>query len=830
MPVPVPVFNQAPSRPTARCVRPDRLRVAAYLMAAGLGALACGGAALAQTNYPEVEPNDSKATATAVTLAPGDSFSGYSTGINGAVGTDDTYDYFRVKMTPAPPGIYRYSLRSHTTPATFSSDPVALEVSVRTLSQSNGVIDVGSDPDHNLGWGQYEGGGGADTVHAWYGFGREEEIYLRIYGLPPQVVGKTYTLTREPNVPVTPTAISQPVTAGPVTITVTHLEESDWDSAIWLYDANYNAIPGAGNDDADGVGGSSYGKNSQLTRILAPGTYYLAIGTLDLVNNLPIVPDDVQQNGYAMDFPGTLMTGSYPGGPFLGQVTLNDSTLTQVEQAFIFGGPYNDPDFSREVAWVQFTVVGDPPAGDVLISQVGPSIVDDAAGNNTGVADPGEANIGLSVPLVNAYGNTGGDIATNVSATLTSLTPTATIITGSVVYPDLAVNISTVGASPFVISLDPSHPCGQPVNLRLDVVSDQESKQTDFVLPTGLAYPGCATFSLGGSIVVDDTSANGNANGIADPGESALHLAIPVSNGGGMNAAVSATLTSLTPTATVVSGASTYPDFVPGDTQNNISPFVIALDPSHLCGAPIDLRLTITTDAGLGSGQVDFSILGATVVVASTHITSPGTAIPNQSPAGIDVPIEVPSGVGLIQDLNLRTGTACGNNSSIDHNRISELVITLTSPQGTSVVILNQQGGSTRDICNAIFDDEAAVLFPACGQPHSCSHQPFSPLSAFDGEDPTGTWTLNIADVTGSTSGSIRAGGGQPFSLVFSSCESPVAGCPADFNGVNGVTVQDIFDFLTAWLAGNASADFNNVNGVTVQDIFDFLTAWLAGC
>ncbi len=54
--------------------------------------------------------------------------------------------------------------------------------------------------------------------------------------------------------------------------------------------------------------------------------------------------------------------------------------------------------------------------------------------------------------------------------------------------------------------------------------------------------------------------------------------------------------------------------------------------------------------------------------------------------------------------------------------------------------------------------------------------------------------------------------------------------CAADFNGVNGVTVQDIFDFLTAWLAGNTTADFNDVNGVTVQDIFDFLTAWLAGC
>ncbi len=58
----------------------------------------------------------------------------------------------------------------------------------------------------------------------------------------------------------------------------------------------------------------------------------------------------------------------------------------------------------------------------------------------------------------------------------------------------------------------------------------------------------------------------------------------------------------------------------------------------------------------------------------------------------------------------------------------------------------------------------------------------------------------------------------------------PVSACPADFNGVNGVTVQDIFDFLTAWLAGSPTADFNGVNGVTVQDIFDFLTAWLAGC
>ncbi len=68
-----------------------------------------------------------------------------------------------------------------------------------------------------------------------------------------------------------------------------------------------------------------------------------------------------------------------------------------------------------------------------------------------------------------------------------------------------------------------------------------------------------------------------------------------------------------------------------------------------------------------------------------------------------------------------------------------------------------------------------------------------------------------------------------PYLATYSPCPVVVP-CAADFNGVNGVTVQDIFDFLTAWLAGSASADFNHVNGVTVQDIFDFLTAWLAGC
>jgi probable HAF family extracellular repeat protein len=53
--------------------------------------------------------------------------------------------------------------------------------------------------------------------------------------------------------------------------------------------------------------------------------------------------------------------------------------------------------------------------------------------------------------------------------------------------------------------------------------------------------------------------------------------------------------------------------------------------------------------------------------------------------------------------------------------------------------------------------------------------------------------------------------------------------CRADFNG-DGLGVDDIFDFLNAWFAGDPRTDFNGVDGVTVQDIFDFLNAWFAGC
>ncbi|MCC6320038.1 MAG: hypothetical protein IT438_01210 [Phycisphaerales bacterium] len=52
----------------------------------------------------------------------------------------------------------------------------------------------------------------------------------------------------------------------------------------------------------------------------------------------------------------------------------------------------------------------------------------------------------------------------------------------------------------------------------------------------------------------------------------------------------------------------------------------------------------------------------------------------------------------------------------------------------------------------------------------------------------------------------------------------------ADFNNSGTLSVQDLFDFLSAYFAGDLAADINTSGGLSVQDVFDFLAAYFGGC
>jgi hypothetical protein len=110
-----------------------------------------------------------------------------------------------------------------------------------------------------------------------------------------------------------------------------------------------------------------------------------------------------------------------------------------------------------------------------------------------------------------------------------------------------------------------------------------------------------------------------------------------------------------------------------------------------------------------------------------------------------------------------------------------------------------------------------------------------SPLAA-------GTYNVTVADtitatangqrldgeLASNTAGALPSGDGaaQGATLFTFTVTSP---CVADFNQSGGLEVQDIFDYLNAWFAGDSLADFNG-GGLAVQDIFDYLNAWFAGC
>jgi hypothetical protein len=89
--------------------------------------------------------------------------------------------------------------------------------------------------------------------------------------------------------------------------------------------------------------------------------------------------------------------------------------------------------------------------------------------------------------------------------------------------------------------------------------------------------------------------------------------------------------------------------------------------------------------------------------------------------------------------------------------------------------------------------------------------------------------TLNIASLAGSSAGSYDCIVTEPCESVTSNA-AEVDVCLPDYNCSGVVSVQDIFDFMAGYFAGEPRADLNESGVISVQDIFDFLAAYFTGC
>ena len=259
--------------------------------AVGLGVMLAAGAANA-ANFPEVEPNDNKSQANFVTMAPGDTISGATSGNSTTTPGAGSADYFRIQTVAQPLGIYRYRLN-------FS--PTSLTYQLRGLSQTSGngepgVINPSSDATLQ---GSFNDTNAGTRLLQWYGFGKQEEVYLAATALGGNSGAYVGTLTRQA---VTPTVVTTSVPEGQITIT-TSLATGTPFTDMWIYDANFNPIPGFGNNDPV----PAITPAATLTRIFTPGTYYVVMSREFLRNDQAAAADENFGSNRA-DFPNIVLS------------------------------------------------------------------------------------------------------------------------------------------------------------------------------------------------------------------------------------------------------------------------------------------------------------------------------------------------------------------------------------------------------------------------------------------------------------------------------------------------------------------------------------------
>lgn len=215
------------------------------------------------------------------------------------------------------------------------------------------------------------------------------------------------------------------------------------------------------------------------------------------------------------------------------------------------------------------------------------------------------------------------------------------------------------------------------------------------------------------------------------------------------------------------------------------------------------------------------------------------------------------SASGAINDLTCGTGSelsrtfSVGSNVTITdvnigvallHTYRADLIITLTSPQGTVVTLMNANAGDGDNLSD-LFDDSASQPIAnhavsttdstAAVPPYSHSFRPNTVLSAFNGQRSLGTWTLKICDnasvdigtftrsdlyITGTTladlSLAMTASSAAPtygttytYTLTASSAASSSA-------TATGVTVSDLLPSGATFVSSTGTGTYNSGTGV----------------
>jgi len=269
-------------------------------------------------------------------------------------------------------------------------------------------------------------------------------------------------------------------------------------------------------------------------------------------------------------------------------------------------------------------------------------------------------------------------------------------------------------------------------------------QNTGYDVSSGIDYVSNAT--------IDDCASDvDNENGVIEPGEG-VDLVVFIEAAGLPHTGVTGVLTSATPGVTIVDGAATWPDLTAGEREGTNGPhFRIAVDGSVACYSTIYFELSVSSNEG-----------GPFIMAFSRRVgqtPTPGglpAPIPDNSVAGVSSTLAVGTDVTLT-DVNVRVELA--------HTWVGDLHITLRSPLGTEVILLDRPGfpalsDGCRDNDMDVTFDDAAALVP---ETHCMGTNPWctgsvravQSLSAFNGQSSLGVWVLTVSDRAGQDVGTV---------------------------------------------------------------------------
>ena len=218
---------------------------------------------------------------------------------------------------------------------------------------------------------------------------------------------------------------------------------------------------------------------------------------------------------------------------------------------------------------------------------------------------------------------------------------------------------------------------------------------------------------------------------------------------------VTAMLLPRTPGLSITQPFGDYPVIPAGQRGTNLTPFQISLLPGYLCGTNIEMELVVHTPAN-GNFSLPFNLISGTVAPPMRFNNNTVSAIPDLGT--LNSPVAVSGFEGQIKQVSV--------SMHITHTADNDLDISLIAPDGTTINLSSDNGGTASDYgtdCTdarrTTFTDTAATSILSGTAPFAGSFRPEQGLFLLNGKyggDVNGIWTLRIVDDTGGAVGTLR--------------------------------------------------------------------------